>query len=1089
MAQKEIYRLDIKIGVDGDSEAKKKLSATERFAQQSEKKIKALDKIKANPSVRLEDKLSGPLEKVEGKLSSFKKTVATEITALIGLGASTKAAMDFEKGMFKANTIARLSKDSLNALSKETLNLSNDTGVVAKDLAEMEYNALSASVAIEDLTNVVKTSSTLSKGGFADANDSLKLLTSTYNVYREEFEKMGVSQSKASEMIADKMINVQNLGVTTVGELSTQLGNITPIAKNANLTLDDLSASMIVLTKNGLGTSEAVTGMKAALSNIIKPSEQAMEMAGALGIEFSTTAIKSKGFEGFLKDLREKLKGTNPALVQAADKVSKYQHMIDGASKSQKSNKALMRQWQGELKSAKNELKVLTKSGGETTGVLAQLFGSVEGLGAVLSLTSEYGMKDFENGLEASRNALGSTKAAADMMGETRAEKFEKAINKLKNVGIELGIKLLPIIEKVSSLISSLADRFNSLNPATQDFIIKVGLASIALKPFTGIIGSLGKGVDKLISKGPKFAGFFKLFSGAKAVKGTTEAVTAVKAASTLSSVAGAASSIPIYGASGQILKTVAKDASAASKVAKVAGTAAKEVGVLGLAAKAGAILLNPWTLGIAAAAIAGGGLYKHLKKEAVPTVDLFAEKIEYGSKKIIGTSGEVGYEMTKTTKKISSGTKEAISAYMDMDKKVGARLTSLYANSTKINKDIKEEITGSYNEMGQEIKKGIDKQYSERLSLMQDLFSKNKTISQKDQQDTLKSMENGNKAKKAEIDNYINDAAKIMEQSSKNGGKITLDQQKKLDLIQSEMREKAVTHLSATEMESKIILERLKSFSDRLSTEQASNAIQEAEKTRIKAVDEANAKYLGIKSAIEYERDVTRRISPETAQILIDEADRQKREAIISARDMKEEVVEQIRQMNQGIADKIADDGHIKKIWEEQRDWFNKHPLIRTIQTIQDNEFKMSGDDKEKVDAVSGAAPSKILKKKGGKALGSNNVSPGVYEVAERGFEIVVGRQTRLFHGGERVLNNRESKKFLQSGINKNNETYVESPKIQFPVARPQLAMAGGGNNVNVGVNVENNFENDVDVESIIAEATKEFAYKLRESLKNIKK
>lgn len=125
------------------------------------------------------------------------------------------------------------------------------------------------------------------------------------------------------------------------------------------------------------------------------------------------------------------------------------------------------------------------------------------------------------------------------------------------------------------------------------------------------------------------------------------------------------------------------------------------------------------------------------------------------------------------------------------------------------------------------------------------------------------------------------------------------------------------------------------------------------------------------------------------------------------------------------------------------------------------------------------------------GKALatGTNNATSGFHEVAERGFEILVGRQTRLFKGGEKVLNNRESKKFLQSGLNKeNNQITEEKPKPQFAVAQPQLAGAGGSN-VKIDIDVENNFDNDTDIDGIVQETMKEFGYKLKEALKNIKK
>ena len=56
-----------------------------------------------------------------------------------------------------------------------------------------------------------------------------------------------------------------------------------------------------------------------------------------------------------------------------------------------------------------------------------------------------------------------------------------------------------------------------------------------------------------------------------------------------------------------------------------------------GLAAKAGALLLNPWTLGIGAATVAGIALYKHLSKESIPTIELFGDEVSESTKKAVG--------------------------------------------------------------------------------------------------------------------------------------------------------------------------------------------------------------------------------------------------------------------------------------------------------------------------------------------------------------------------------------------------------------------------------------------------------------------
>ena len=57
---------------------------------------------------------------------------------------------------------------------------------------------------------------------------------------------------------------------TTFGEMASSMGDILPIMSQLGLGMDIYSTSMAVLTKNGLQTSKATTGLKAAFSNIIR---------------------------------------------------------------------------------------------------------------------------------------------------------------------------------------------------------------------------------------------------------------------------------------------------------------------------------------------------------------------------------------------------------------------------------------------------------------------------------------------------------------------------------------------------------------------------------------------------------------------------------------------------------------------------------------------------------------------------------------------------------------------------------------------------------------------------------------------------
>ncbi|MEY8001618.1 phage tail length tape measure family protein [Clostridium sp. Mt-5] len=60
------------------------------------------------------------------------------------------------------------------------------------------------------------------------------------------------------------------------------------------------------------------------------------------------------------------------------------------------------------------------------------------------------------------------------------------------------------------------------------------------------------------------------------------------------------------------------------------------------------------------------------------------------------------------------------------------------------------------------------------------------------------------------------------------------------------------------------------------------------------------------------------------------------------------------------------------------------------------------------------------------GYALGTSSASPGVAQVAENGMELIVGRQFRRFQGGEKVLNNTQTKAILGDNGNPQISVFV---------------------------------------------------------------
>lgn len=287
-------------------------------------------------------------------------------TGVEGLG-------ELDEGARKVKSIAQGSLELKN-IQQGLLKTSNDTGIAVKELADTQYNAISSGVKASESIQAAVTSAKLAKAGFTDSNSSLKILTSTMNVY-------GLTGQKAMQSISDKMLVTQNLGVTTVAELAESMGSLTPVAKSAGASIDELLAGMASLTKNGLKTDEAVTALKGVFTSVIKPSEEASKTAKQLGIDFSASALKSKGFAKFLE-----------------------------------------------------EIKVKTGGNTETMG---KLFGNVRALSGALVLTGK-GFGDFNTALGEMGRSAGLTDKAFDTMNNSLVSKFGKLKNRLANMSTQI---------------------------------------------------------------------------------------------------------------------------------------------------------------------------------------------------------------------------------------------------------------------------------------------------------------------------------------------------------------------------------------------------------------------------------------------------------------------------------------------------------------------------------------------------------------------------------------------------------------------------------------------------------------------------
>ena len=342
----------------------------------------------ADEATESNNKLDDSLQKGSTSAADYAGQLYIVQQALDVIKQATEAYVDFDTSLSKVNTLADKSVTSMSKLKAGIYDIAKQTGKSATDISDALYEAISANVKTEDSLKVTLAAANLAKTGFTDTATAVNVLTTIMNSYQMSAEEVVT--------ISDKLLKVQDLGKTTVGEFGDSFGKVAGLAKEAGVQLDEVLASVSTLTKVNGSASESITGLKAAISNIIKPSAEASELAKKLGINFNASALQSEGFAAFLQDVQKKSHGN--------------------------------------------------------IETMAKLFGSVEALNTVLVLTGS-GADSFSGDLSDIQNASGKTEESLNDLKGT-GNNFKDSLVNLQTTLLQMGDALSPVIDLLTGVLN-----------------------------------------------------------------------------------------------------------------------------------------------------------------------------------------------------------------------------------------------------------------------------------------------------------------------------------------------------------------------------------------------------------------------------------------------------------------------------------------------------------------------------------------------------------------------------------------------------------------------------------------------------------
>ncbi|MBW1779316.1 MAG: phage tail tape measure protein [Deltaproteobacteria bacterium] len=311
---------------------------------------------------------------------------------------SVKFSANFGKAMAEVSTLVNTAVVDMGKLTRGVRDLSLQFGGDQITEAVALYTALSSGAdASGEALFVLEVANKAAVAGVTDVNTAMKAIIGTLNAYNFEMDE--------AENISDILFQTVKEGSVTLPILADTLGVVNASAALAGVSFEEISAAMATLTKGEIPAARAATGLRAAITAFIQPTDDAKEAAKELGINLSGSALKGKG-----------------GLAGAIASISKA------------------------IKGKSNAAELLTK-----------LFGNVRAFTAIAPLAGTQAA-EFARVLESVSNATNATNVAFEKMSKTASFRFSLVTARIKDMGLSIGEFLEPAVIAVADAIGSAID-------------------------------------------------------------------------------------------------------------------------------------------------------------------------------------------------------------------------------------------------------------------------------------------------------------------------------------------------------------------------------------------------------------------------------------------------------------------------------------------------------------------------------------------------------------------------------------------------------------------------------------------------------
>ena len=428
--------------------SKDQYDALQREIAETEQSLKSLEQEYKNFGSVQAQQIAAAGEKMKdlgSKMESAGKTLTTHVTLpLAAVGAAGVARFaEVDKTMQLTNKTMGNTAEEAELLNKAMKDAAANSTFGMKDAATATLNFARAGLDAEQAASALAPAMNLAAGEGGDLDTVSAGLVATINGFHGSFEDAG--------HYADVFAAACNNSALDVDSLSHAMSVAAPIFSSAGYSVNDAALYMGVMANNGIDADKAANSLKTGLARLVSPTKEGAEMMDKLGISVTNSDGTMKSSIQIQKELHD-----------AFGKLSESEQI---AAASAIFGKNQMAPWLALINTAPEDVAELDAS-------------------------------------------LQSCAGTTDEMAEAMMSGFGGSLEKLKSsidvLVTSIGEALAPTIQKVATFIQGLVDKFNSLTPAQQETIVKIGLIVAAIGPLLVILGKLLTSIGTIMTWAPK---------------------------------------------------------------------------------------------------------------------------------------------------------------------------------------------------------------------------------------------------------------------------------------------------------------------------------------------------------------------------------------------------------------------------------------------------------------------------------------------------------------------------------------------------------------------------------------------------------